>query len=151
MMNYVLKILNFALKILNLPGDWGYVRDQPDIFDSPRVNLPAHGWPGPQRVGGWACPQRAVPPPGNMYRTKQQTWNHNVIYMPAVDRSYLVRGICIHNNAPQFAPDFGSKFCIRIPRSRYTNAMPGKRTNPSFSAYSLFYFIFCTKSSTRYV
>ena len=38
-----------------------------------------------------------------------------------VRAQYLLRGICImqHNNAPQFAPDSGSKLCIHIPRSRY--------------------------------
>ena len=32
---------------------------------------------------------------------------------------YILRPICIHNNVPQFAPDFGSKLWIYIPRSRY--------------------------------
>ena len=27
---------------------------------------------------------------------------------------HLLRGICIHNQTPQFAPDFGSKLCVSI-------------------------------------
>ena len=33
------------------------------------------------------------------------------VIIPPLMLAYLLRGICIHNNAPQFAPDFGSKFC----------------------------------------
>ena len=41
----------------------------------------------------------------------------------ALKRAYLLRPICIHNHAPHFPRDSGSKLCIHIERSRYDSGM----------------------------